>query len=106
MPLSKLAAGDLRVLIGQGIGLPFTVPLALEVLGKDLLVETEHYKGDLLCAVLRADPHFYMECREIRSKVESLLVLLPSALECLGVIDFDTTSEALEEAVSMFRRRR
>jgi hypothetical protein len=54
-PLGELSVEDLRLLIGQGIALHRLVPLALERLRDDPLVEADFYEGDLLCAVLRAD---------------------------------------------------
>jgi hypothetical protein len=103
-PLSQLLVADLRVLIGQGVGLPFLMPPALDILERDPLVEAEHFKGDLLAVVLRASPQFFEETPEIRSRIEKVLASLPSALESLDHIDFDTSSEALDEAVDEFRR--
>ena len=103
-PISQLEVADLRLLIGQDVGLPFSVPLALDILERDPLIEAEHYRGDLLAAVLRAAPQFYGERPEVRSRVEKLLVSLPLALEGLDHIDFDASSEALDEAIDQFRR--
>lgn len=82
------------------------MPLALGILQADLLVKTEHFKGDLLVAVLGASQAFYREHAEIRSRVNKLLDGLTSELEKLDHIDFDTTSEALEEALSDFKIHR
>jgi len=103
-PLSEMDVSDLRFVVGQDMGLRFTVPLALDVLEKDLLVEAEHYKGDLLEVVLSANRDVYRQQPELKFRVEKLLVLLPAALDRLDHIDFDTASEALEEAVQVFRR--
>ena len=103
-PLSELTEGDLRLLIGQDIGLGFLVPLALSSLERDPLLEAEHYKGDLLVAVLRASPAFFQSERVLRTRVEKLLDHLPMLIDELDSTDFDTTSEALDEAVGVFRR--
>jgi hypothetical protein len=103
-PISQLSATDWRVLIGQNIGLPILVPLALEVLEQNPLVETEHFRGDLLDAVLRASPQYYQERPDIRSRVDALASSMRSALEDFDHVDFDVSLEALEEAVTQFRQ--
>lgn len=52
-PLSEFEVEDLRIMIGQGFGLPYLLPMAIEVLRKDPLAEGDFYPGDLLLAVLR-----------------------------------------------------
>lgn len=46
-------------MIGQGIGLPHLVPLALERLEQDPWVAGDHYEGDLLMNVLRVPAEFW-----------------------------------------------
>ena len=53
VPLEKLSAGDCRVLLTQGIGTRFILPIALEIVEADPLVEGDYYTGDLLTALLR-----------------------------------------------------
>ncbi|MGW0522526.1 contact-dependent growth inhibition system immunity protein [Crossiella sp. NPDC003009] len=54
VPLDQLTPADLRLLIGQRIGLPHLMPLALARLRAEPLLEADFYPGDLLCAVLGA----------------------------------------------------
>src|SRR5690349_12082144 len=58
-PVAELRVGDLRLLIGQRVGLPVLVPVALQALRSDPLVEGDYYPGDLLAAVLRIEPSFW-----------------------------------------------
>src|SRR5687768_6390163 len=58
-PLREMTVEDLRVLVGQGIGLDFLVPLALNHLDTDPLVGGDLYRGDLLAAVIRIDERFW-----------------------------------------------
>ncbi|MGP3988423.1 contact-dependent growth inhibition system immunity protein [Streptomyces sp. 3N207] len=51
--LAALTVEDLRTLTLQNVGLPFVLPLALQVLRRDPLAEGRYYEGDLLSAVLR-----------------------------------------------------
>ena len=54
-PLRDLTVDDLRIMIGQQIALKRLVPLALDRLRVDPLVEGDFYAGDLLANVLRAE---------------------------------------------------
>ncbi|MCK2240615.1 MULTISPECIES: contact-dependent growth inhibition system immunity protein [unclassified Crossiella] len=59
VPLDQLAPADLRLLIGQRLGLSHLIPLALAELRANPLTESTFYPGDLLHAVLRAGvPHW------------------------------------------------
>ena len=58
-PLADFTTGDLRIMIGQQIGLNYLVPLALEALTNDLFVEGDFFKGDLLKNVLAISTDFW-----------------------------------------------
>lgn len=55
-PLRQLGAAELRLLISQGRGLGWTVPLALERLLAEPFAAADYGPGDLLGAVLTVDP--------------------------------------------------
>lgn len=59
VPIEELEVEDLRILIGQGLGLRHLMPRALEVLQADPLAQGDFYPGDLLSAVLRSAPSFW-----------------------------------------------
>ena len=59
VPLKDLAAGDLRLLIGQQISLPYLVPRAVDILQTDPFVEGTFFPGDLLKAVLEISTDFW-----------------------------------------------
>jgi hypothetical protein len=59
IPLDSFTTEDLRIMIGQQFSLPFLVPLALEVLSKDLFAEGDFYEGDLLQNVLAVKTDFW-----------------------------------------------
>jgi len=70
-------------MIGQRIGLPFLIPLALERLEQEPLAEGDLYHGDLLQAVLRTDESFWanhpaslQRVRKVVSRVKTLLASL------------------------------
>jgi hypothetical protein len=83
--LEEFKVEDLRIMIGQKIGLPFLVPIALERLEIAPLVEGDFYPGDLLAMVLRVDDAFWTShpdlCEQIRLIVRRVNVLLPSMAE-------------------------
>lgn len=91
VPIGDLTAGDLRLLIGQREGLMFLVPLAIEHLRADPLVDASYYPGDLLCVVLAAGPEFWQRHPEQRASVEAI------------VAGLGETPKAVLEAVSGFR---
>jgi len=71
--LSDFTIEDLRITIGQQEGLPYLVPLAIEVLKKDLFAEGDFYEGDLLKAVLTIDGKFWKENMEYWNAMASLI---------------------------------
>lgn len=64
-PIGELTVEDMRLLIGQDVGLAFLLPLALEVLGDDPMAEGAMYEGDLLSAVLTISPAVWKEWPEL-----------------------------------------
>lgn len=72
-PLKDFAAGDLRVMIGQNIGLPFLVPLAIRLFKEDPLVEGDFYPGDLLASVLCVEADFWRKHPDLRRIVEGIV---------------------------------
>jgi len=71
--LNDFTIEDLRITIGQQEGLPYLVPLAIEVLKEDISAEGDFYEGDLLKAVLTVDPKFWKENREYWETVHFLI---------------------------------
>jgi len=58
-PLDQFTHEDLRIMIGQGVGLEFLMPLAIEVLRRDALASGDFYPGDLLAAVSKVKEEFW-----------------------------------------------
>jgi len=68
-------------MIGQGISFRFLVPLALEVLEREPLVEADHYPGDLLASVLRIEGGTWSRHPARLCRVHSVLDGLPEVPE-------------------------
>ena len=90
-PIGELSVEDLRIMIGQGVGLRFLVPLALEALEQNPLAEGDFYPGDLLHSVLRLEGEFWSREWEWRARIRGVLEQLREA------------PDELKDAVAFFR---
>lgn len=77
-PLRTLTPEELRLVIGQGIGLPWLVPLALSLLLEEPLRCVSLYSGDLLASVARVPAPYWAE--HPAEKAQLLNDILPRAL--------------------------
>ncbi|WNM18246.1 contact-dependent growth inhibition system immunity protein [Flavobacterium capsici] len=71
--LQDFTTEDLRIMIGQEIGLPFLIPLALETLKDNLFAEGDMYEGDLLKNVLEIDTKFWNDNEEYWHQLNNLI---------------------------------
>ncbi len=71
--LQDLSVEQLRLLIGQNIGLEFLIPLAYEKLNENILASGDYYKGDLLTVVLKSDTDFWNTNPQLTKKMFKLL---------------------------------
>lgn len=69
VPISELSVENLRMLIGQKIGLEHLVPYALGILAKNPLAEGAMYKGDLLANVAAIPESFWQKHPELNNQV-------------------------------------
>ena len=72
VPLADLTREDLRLLIGQEIGLGYLVPLALAHLAADPFAAGDFYAGDLLCAVVGAPDTFWAQHPDLRRQTADI----------------------------------
>lgn len=59
-PLSEFSVEDLRIMIGQQLGLQHLVPMALDHLERDPFVAGDFYKGDLLNVVAELSSAYWL----------------------------------------------
>ncbi|MGV6808568.1 MAG: contact-dependent growth inhibition system immunity protein [bacterium] len=83
VPLKNLTAEDLRMLIGQGIGLAYIIPLALDTLENQLLVSGDMYEGDLLCSLSSVGGQFWDLNTDLKDRAFDLIHSIDSALDTL-----------------------
>ncbi|WP_037357906.1 contact-dependent growth inhibition system immunity protein [Amycolatopsis orientalis] len=84
-PLGLLTAEDVRLLLGQHVGVPFLVPRALAMLEEDPLCEGDFYPGDLLASTLRVPLSHWRTNPDHLDRLERVLASIDPDAE-----DFDT----------------
>lgn len=77
--LRDFESAEIRLCVGQGIGLTYLVPRALDILARDPWVETEYYSGDLLRACIDVERSFWDEHTAERDRMRSVLRLAAAA---------------------------
>ena len=93
-PIGEYTTEDLRITIGQGRGIPYLLPIALERLEVDPLAQGHLYRGDLLMNVLRAEPH-WVGLPDAKTRVRRIV---ERALEMLEeVVPYDWMSDELPD---------
>lgn len=96
LPIGELSIEQLRLLISQSIGLLYLVPLALQRLQVNPLVEGDLYEGDLLISVLRVGMMFWETNPDYKVKLIELLGLHRASLE---------QRQEIMEAITRFKER-
>ncbi len=75
---------DLRLMIGQGQGLNYLVPMALDYLNKNPFAEGDYYEGDLLVNVLKCQCSFWKSHPEY---LDVMNRIIESAIDSIEGID-------------------
>jgi hypothetical protein len=73
IPISDLTIEQLRLLIGQNIGLKYLIPPVIKILRDNILAEGDFYDGDLLSAVLNVGDLFWVENQDLKKEVQLLI---------------------------------
>lgn len=71
--LQDFTTEDLRIMIGQGIGLEYLVPLAIQDLERNPLAEGDFYPGDLLHNVLSVPVDFWQARPDLKRTMEQVI---------------------------------
>lgn len=72
-PIKDFEIEDLRLMIGQNIGLKFLIPVALDKLSQNILAEGDFYEGDLLKSVLTIEAKFWTERPDLFNKLDKVI---------------------------------
>jgi|SRR5690242_19763234 hypothetical protein len=73
IPLDEFTIEDVRIMIGQQIGLDYLIPLAIDALKLDLFAEGDYLEGDLLKSVLSVDTDFWNNNKEYWQTLNELI---------------------------------
>lgn len=74
--IGEFTVEDMRMMIGQRIGLPYLVPQALDLLASDPLASGDLFPGDLLEAVLRVDGSYWTARPAERTRLSGIVATL------------------------------
>jgi hypothetical protein len=105
VPLGEYRAEDLRITIGQNLGLEYLVPLALEQLQEDPFTEGTYFPGDLLVSVLGANGEFWQAHPGLREQVAAVAERAISLFPIVPDIARQTVTNAVTRAYKEFRKR-
>lgn len=103
-PLAEFGVEDLRIMIGQNVGLKYLVPLAVEQLLRDPLAEGDYYPGDLLRSVLSVEPSFWKLHPDLWGVVKEVALRVESTLSTESGSYDEVTKDSIREVVEVFRR--
>lgn len=98
-----MSVEDLRITIGQQIGLDHLIPLALERLEDDPFSEGAFYPCDLLVSVLRAEERFWQSHPELRERVVAITERTISMFPTVPEIASKTVTRSVRRAYEEFQ---
>ena len=96
--LADLSKEDLRLAIGQKMGLKFLIPLAMRHLNQDPLSQGDLYPGDLLQSVLRVPLQIWGETEELRVLCAQLPAIARGFLDKAREMD-EASKELFDELI-------
>ncbi|MET9604532.1 contact-dependent growth inhibition system immunity protein [Streptomyces sp. NPDC006512] len=80
-PLGSLAPADLRTLISQDVALPYVLPLAVDLLVEDPLLDAYFYEGDLLHAAVTRPATAWIPFPDLAARLAQTVATLPDTPE-------------------------
>ena len=100
-PLRDFTVEDMRIMVGQGIGLEYLAPMALEVLEQNPFAEGDYYPGDLLSCLLAGTPRdFWASHSELSVRMSRVLSNAEAGIKELPDADGQTITRSLSEVSS------
>lgn len=97
-PISDFTVEDVRIMVGQRIGLQHLVPLAVEILEVNPFAEGDFYPGDLMKAAIRGPPDgFWNEHRDLARRLVGVLAVATKRLSEMEEADRRNLDDSLKE---------
>ncbi len=87
IPLKDLSIENIRMLIGQNMGLKYLIPLALEFLENNYFCSGDFYNGDLISAVLSIESDYWNQNYDLFQRLSAIMFNLEE--------DYKTYSEKI-----------
>jgi hypothetical protein len=106
VPLREFSVENLRIMIGQSIGLEYLMPLALERLEENPFAKGDYYPGDLLVNVLGCDARFWQQHADWRRRIAAIAERAISLFPAMSEIASKTITKAVTSAYEEFQQRR
>ena len=97
IPIQNLTVEQVRILIGQQIGLDYLLPIAFEFLEEDILSHGDFYEGDLLASIFRTNQNYWASRPLFHKKI---LELLENGKEKL---DTEYVDKDLKKKIEIFK---
>jgi RNase adaptor protein for sRNA GlmZ degradation len=99
-PIAEFTVEDLRITLGQQMGMVHLTPLALAVLESNPFAEGHFYPGDLLVSVMRIPEPYWSAHRTEAERMAHIAARVTTEIEALDVTGEikDAISELLDEA--------
>ena len=109
-PIKDLNAGDLRQLVSQKIALEYTVPLAIDAIGRNPMQYSSYDEGDLLLACLKIELSFWAKNPDQHARLKSFFDTvrvfdseLQAQVKTFFALEFASTNDA---AVNKAKKRK
>jgi hypothetical protein len=102
--LKHFTTEDLRLMIGQNISLEYLIPLAIQRLKSDPLLEGSFYPGDLLVNILKADPSYWINHSELCSDIIKIASRGIEMANHFSKMECNLTIEPLTDAFKRFQK--
>ncbi|WP_371101143.1 contact-dependent growth inhibition system immunity protein [Streptomyces sp. PU_AKi4] len=78
VPLRELRPGDLRMLVGQRVALPYVLPFAVSLLLEEPLPDATFYEGDLLLTAVEAPASAWALFPDLAVRLRDVIATLPA----------------------------
>lgn len=106
IPLREFTNENLRIMIGQKIGLEYLMPLTLERLEENPFAEGDCYPCDLLVNVLGCGARFWQQHADWRRRTAAIAERAISLFPAMPEIASKTITKAVTSAYEEFQQRR
>ncbi|MGN0608857.1 MAG: contact-dependent growth inhibition system immunity protein [Oscillospiraceae bacterium] len=85
-PISKLSDEEIRLLIGQKIGLHYLIPIALSIIEPNPLIEITFFEGDLLSQLFSLSLDDWKDNKEDLKQFQEIIIKNFSLIESCNEI--------------------